>query len=124
MKRARNSDNCPANTVSFRGSMLLSSDELLIISAYHMKCIDPWLTKNRKVCPVCKRKVGPSNGSDSSDSESERGTTTTSMSSSQINPAAIATGNPGSSTRDSVPLLRYEQPVSSSFPSQVCIWRF
>jgi len=82
--------------------------------AYHMKCIDPWLTKNRKVCPVCKRKVGPSNGSDSSDSESERGTTTTSMSSSQINPAAIATGNPGSSTRDSVPLLRYEQPMAMS----------
>lgn len=22
-----------------------------------MKCIDPWLTKNKRVCPICKRKV-------------------------------------------------------------------
>uniref|UniRef100_A0A914DZD7 RING-type E3 ubiquitin transferase n=1 Tax=Acrobeloides nanus TaxID=290746 RepID=A0A914DZD7_9BILA len=65
--------------------------------AYHCKCIDPWLTKNRKVCPVCKRKVGPSSA-DSSDSDNER--------------------RPSVSTRrsnlDNEPLLRYEQPMATT----------
>ncbi|RXG69670.1 E3 ubiquitin-protein ligase RNF13 [Armadillidium vulgare] len=44
------------------------------LRAYHSKCIDPWLTKNRRVCPVCKRKVitGDERPSDlDSDSEDE-----------------------------------------------------
>lgn len=36
-----------------------------------MKCIDPWLTKNRRVCPVCKGKVILPGMSDISDSDSE-----------------------------------------------------
>ena len=35
-----------------------------------MKCIDPWLTKNKRTCPVCKRKVIPGDP-DESDSESD-----------------------------------------------------
>lgn len=40
--------------------------------AYHTKCIDPWLTNNRRNCPICKRKVAIE-GVTSDDSESEEG---------------------------------------------------
>uniref|UniRef100_T1JIK4 RING-type E3 ubiquitin transferase n=1 Tax=Strigamia maritima TaxID=126957 RepID=T1JIK4_STRMM len=38
--------------------------------AYHTKCIDPWLTRSRRTCPVCKRKVFPGQH-DSSDSDED-----------------------------------------------------
>lgn len=41
--------------------------------AFHCKCIDPWLTNNRRTCPICKRKVVPP-GVPDSDEESDDST--------------------------------------------------
>ena len=41
-----------------------------VCTAYHCKCIDPWLTKRKKTCPQCKRRVIPGQETDS-ESEGE-----------------------------------------------------
>jgi len=44
---------------------------MFYFKAYHIKCIDPWLINNRRVCPVCKAKVRIDGLSDDSDSEDD-----------------------------------------------------
>uniref|UniRef100_A0A6P7F8B8 E3 ubiquitin-protein ligase RNF13 n=1 Tax=Diabrotica virgifera virgifera TaxID=50390 RepID=A0A6P7F8B8_DIAVI len=48
-----------------------------------MNCIDPWLTKNRRVCPICKRCIW---GSKERRSESDSDDTDTDDTSPLINP--------------------------------------
>ncbi|XP_013412372.1 E3 ubiquitin-protein ligase RNF13 [Lingula anatina] len=92
--------------------------------AYHQQCVDPWLTKNKRVCPVCKAKVFPkerrrrrSADSSESSSDEEEGSNTVSESTPLL---STATGGRGGSTFEHSGLpasMRAEVTLISDTPS-------
>jgi len=72
---------------------------------YHARCIDPWLTKSRRICPVCKGKVRVSGMEDISDTESESGVSTSRQ-------------QPRNNANESTPLLRNQRHNSSRIEPQ------
>ncbi|BFZ06172.1 hypothetical protein BsWGS_09213 [Bradybaena similaris] len=81
---------------------------------YHMKCIDPWLTKNKKTCPVCKRRVILDRDADSesgSDAENPSGSENTPLLAGQTR------GPSHGSVTDSSVVLNSTHPDAPS-PSQ------
>lgn len=71
--------------------------------AYHCKCVDPWLTQNKKTCPVCKQRVTRKNPEQSeSESEDESGG------------RGEEEGSDGEGDSERTPLLRPSNPGSPS----------
>ncbi|KAL4630779.1 E3 ubiquitin-protein ligase RNF13 isoform X1 [Arapaima gigas] len=84
--------------------------------AYHCKCVDPWLTRTKKTCPVCKQKVVPlqdnsDSESDSSHEESEEQSENTPLLHSRVSGGGRSFGT----TSDSPPLLSRDPDSSSSY---------
>uniref|UniRef100_A0A3P8WRD5 RING-type E3 ubiquitin transferase n=1 Tax=Cynoglossus semilaevis TaxID=244447 RepID=A0A3P8WRD5_CYNSE len=71
--------------------------------AYHCKCVDPWLTKTKKTCPVCKQRV-TQNQADQSESESEV----------EAGGRGEEEGSEGEPDSERTPLLRPSNPASPS----------
>uniref|UniRef100_R7VUF2 E3 ubiquitin-protein ligase RNF13 n=1 Tax=Columba livia TaxID=8932 RepID=R7VUF2_COLLI len=72
--------------------------------AYHCKCVDPWLTKTKKTCPVCKQKVVPSQGDSDSDTDSSQEENEVSENTPLLRPlASVSTQSFGALAQSHVP---------------------
>ncbi|EDW85126.1 uncharacterized protein Dwil_GK12779 [Drosophila willistoni] len=60
LRYTKNSVNNKYDTCVICLEEFVEDDKLRVLPCshpYHTHCIDPWLTENRRVCPMCKRKV-------------------------------------------------------------------